>query len=477
MAVPDFNRQLQNDSETLRLILSALEQLEVRWRQAQVSVEARRRGYFTPDEDDAVRQLLLAYRNYRIALYEIIHRYESYRAIPAADDRLRGFLLGLATALTLYSYSLKMIQAYEREPLVRAKLNEPDLKFEIEAGFFEEVLRSYSSLGNYWAFIKGIWFWQSHRRMIQKIARTGEWRWIVDYIRRERVLVRKRLVNVLLCRLRYDWKTFWRTVFQPVYKTRYGMQSLIGGACAGLRTTFSYQPALTQSVFEQLRSILKTGDVLLVRAEEKLTSAMLPGFWAHAALFVGSRSDLERLGIASHKHVSRHLDDVERHSKPHGSVIEAISPRVLINSLEASLHADHVAVLRPNLPANEIGAAVAEAFGHLGKPYDFEFDFNVSTRLVCTEVIYRSYHRRGTIQFSLVKRLGRFTLTADDIAAVVLNGAASEKPAPEVSLPFSLTALFLKNGSEARLIPGNDAMEKLRLIHTGWRPGPQPKAA
>ncbi len=39
----------------------------------------RRAGAATsPQEDDAVRQMLLSYRNYRRALWEIIHRHKAY---------------------------------------------------------------------------------------------------------------------------------------------------------------------------------------------------------------------------------------------------------------------------------------------------------------------------------------------------------------------------------------------------------------
>src|ERR1043166_6087923 len=58
---------------------------------AQETVEARRRGYFTPDEDDRVRQMLLAYRSYRLGIYEIICRYFDYEQITDPTSRLRAF--------------------------------------------------------------------------------------------------------------------------------------------------------------------------------------------------------------------------------------------------------------------------------------------------------------------------------------------------------------------------------------------------
>ncbi len=475
MPEAELKLQLQRDAETLRLLCDGLTKLEGQWRQAQANVAARQRGYFTPDEDDWVRQMLLSYRNYRLALYEIILRYWNYREIPDVESRLRGFLLGLAAGLTLYAKSLKLIQAYEHEPLVRQKLNEPDAKFEIEAGFFDHVLRSYSSLRHYRELIRGIWFWQRHRRAIQKLAQGDDCRWLLEVVRAERSCIRRRLGNVLLCRLRYDWRALWQTTFQPVHRTRYGVQSLIGGACAGLRLSLNYRPALAPSVCARLVPSLQPGDVLLIRAEEKLTSALLPGFWAHAALYIGQMSDLDRLGLREHRYVGPHVKEVERQGAELGAVIEAISPRVLINRLDHSLVADHVVVLRPNLPRDGVAAAIGEAFGHVGKPYDFEFDFNVSSRIVCTELVYRSYHKRGPIHFSLIKRLGRFTLTADDIATLVLEHYAKTDSLDAV--PFKIETLVLKGADgTAQFVPPKEAIETLRRIHGGWRPS-EPVAA
>jgi len=54
-------------------------------------------------------------------------------------------------------------------------------------------------------------------------------------------------------------------------------------------------------------------------------------------------------------------------------------------------------VLRCALESKYVAHAIGEALGHLGKPYDFEFDFNQSSRIVCTGLVYRSFHKRGAI--------------------------------------------------------------------------------
>ncbi len=471
-----MERQIQIDLETLRTIVPALERLESQWHNAQLSVAARARGYFTPDEEDRVRQLLLSYRNYRFALYEIIYRGYGYPQIPDPEGRLMVFLVAFGAALIVYAKSLKLIQAYEREPLVRKKLNEPEPRFELEPEVFEELLRSYSSPGNYRGLIKGVWFWRANRRGIQKLAATApeDWKWLLALIRHEIPVVRRRLLHVLACRLRYDWRAFVTTVLRPVRTTRYSVRSQIAGACSHLRTTLHYEPALKGDVLTSLQPHLQPGDVLLIRAEQKLTSAILPGFWAHAALFVGKASDLEQLDLMGHPMVAKHRHVITQQDAGRGCVIEAISPRVQINSLETALYADHVAVLRPRLPTDALKASLIEAFHHVDKPYDFEFDFNVSTRIVCTELIYRSFHHRGPIEFVLIKRLGRYTLSGDDLMNQWLDSLNA--PYPREHVAFDLVQLALKrDAGGVEFLEPPAAVVALQKIRSGWKPATQPE--
>ena len=183
---------------------------------------------------------------------------------------------------------------------------------------------------------------------------------------------------------------------------------------------------------------------------------------------------MEALGLNTHPHVVRHWHEILETSGPMGLVIEAVAPCVQLNPLQKSLRVDHLLVLRPRLPASEIAAAIGEAIGHLGKPYDFEFDFNNSSRIVCTELVYRSYHHRGTMVFSLIKRLGRFTLTGDDIVAQALDGMGESGEAKIV--PLQPVALVLKRrDGRPHAAPPERIVPLLRRICRGWRPARQMK--
>lgn len=415
-----FDSAVAGDASALKELFAAFDRLEVAFARARDEMSPRRRGYFTPDEDDAVRNLLLTYRNLRLACYDILGRYWDFRDRAKREEPralLRGFLVGYAAGLKLYSRSLKLIAATEDDDFLRQKLNEPDARFGLEAGFFEEVLLAYTSLGNWLAMIRADWFWLAHRRKAAKLGldRDPEVGWLIPHIAADRKPLQGLFWRLVWSRLRRDWRSAWKRLFAPLDAARYGSQALMGFALSGLRLPVGDR-GLDAAVLPRVQEVLQPGDILLVRADDKVTCALLPGFWAHAALYLGSPEELRDLGCPDSVPLRKALETMAGQDSPLGWVLEAIPRGVGLNPLPVCLEADHVAVLRPHLSRESLAQAVSDALGHVGKPYDFEFDFNVSSRLVCTELIYRTFHGRGGIGFSLVKRLGRWTLTADDLA-------------------------------------------------------------
>jgi 1-acyl-sn-glycerol-3-phosphate acyltransferase len=468
----DLETQFRDDIATLRDILARLGLLEREWAEARHSIQARVRGYFTPNEDDRVRQFLFGYRSYRMVLYEIVNRYLDHDQLIESVDQLRGFMIAYAAGLTLYAKSMQFIRAYADQPLIRAKLNEPDPRSGLEAGFFDEVLWAYTSLTNYRRLAGCGRYWLAHRRELRASGLDADpaWSWLAQVIRRQRAAVQSTLWYVLRTRMRLEGRSLLRSLYRPVHRARYGLRSFVAGTLAPMRTVLRYEPALGTGVMARLAAELKLGDLLLVRSEHKLTTAILPGFWCHAAMYLGRRPDLESLGIARDEAVRPHLDELSPEGGRYGYVIEAIAPQVTISPLEKCLRADHVLVLRPNLTDTDRRAAVLESFRHLGKAYDFEFDFNVPTRVVCTELIYRCYHGRGEVAMPLIKRLGRYTLSCDDILRWLLDqvdAAGSVEAAP-----FRPVCLVLQDADRsARFVPPAAVLPALRALRDGVLPG------
>lgn len=170
---------------------------------------------------------------------------------------------------------------------------------------------------------------------------------------------------------------------------------------------------------QQLSAILQPGDIFVTRHKRALTNLFLPGFWPHAALYVGYEADRQALGIsADAKYLSYWTDN--------NCTFEALKDGVRFRALKETLNVDAFVVLRPNLSQASITQALNRVVPHAGKGYNFDFDFFRSDQLVCTELIYRAYDGINDIQIPLVERMGRKTFSAEDLLDLVLDTSWGE---------------------------------------------------
>jgi hypothetical protein len=156
-----------------------------------------------------------------------------------------------------------------------------------------------------------------------------------------------------------------------------------------------------------LKTKLEPGDIILERRNWYLSNIGLPGFWPHAALYVGSQAQvLSQLGentevkaalgslgeYLGRRHPKAWASLTQRdHSGHELCVVEAISEGVCSASIEHSCAADYVAVLRPRFSALDKARAIDRALGYWGRPYDFNFDFATDDQVVCSELVMKAY--------------------------------------------------------------------------------------
>ena len=228
---------------------------------------------------------------------------------------------------------------------------------------------------------------------------------------------------------------------------------------------------------------LAPGDILLERREWYVSNVGLPGFWPHGALYIGTASERESYfndaevvaWVRSQGEASGVFDALLRRDYPTAyrisitpqahhalpRVLEAISEGVSFTTIEHSLDADSVAVLRPRLSKLEKAIALHRAFVYSGRPYDFNFDFRSDASLVCTELIYKAYEpvpsSRG-LRFPLVEIAGRVATPANEIVKQfdAQYGSAAQQ---------SDLIVFLDGDEKAGLAREADVAEFLR----SWR--------
>lgn len=180
----------------------------------------------------------------------------------------------------------------------------------------------------------------------------------------------------------------------------------------------------------------RPGDIVVERRNWYLSNVGLPGFWPHAALYLGSPQELaafldgdDEVKAAYRGSFTRFLAKREarawkrftagEHGHPY-RLIEAMSEGVVFTTIEHSFSADYAAALRPRLSKLEIARAIERAFGYAGRPYDFDFDFQTDRALVCSELVYKAYEpRKGVtgLRLTLDRVLGRPTLPPNTMIA------------------------------------------------------------
>jgi Permuted papain-like amidase enzyme, YaeF/YiiX, C92 family len=183
---------------------------------------------------------------------------------------------------------------------------------------------------------------------------------------------------------------------------------------------------------EEMGKRLQPGDIIFERHEWYLSNMGLPGFWTHVALYIGTpeerRTYFKDLEVSEWvKGLGNREGDYEallrqRYPTAYGRsliqkedrrpvrILEAISEGVSFTSLEYTAASDSIAVIRPKLSKKDKAQAIMRAFHYSGRPYDFNFDFQTDSALVCSELIFKAYEpgsgMRG-ISFPVSEVMGR----------------------------------------------------------------------
>ena len=451
-----INVQVRLDLDRLKILTVRMEELTQRAAVLDEQLTQRRaadgRTLYFPKEEDQIRCVFMSYLGIRTALLRLALTYAGFEAVHEPDLKARCFTVGYAAAMTVFKTSLKFVMTYEDSPMARAKLNEAELRWDIRAGMFDQIYGSVTSSRNLDLAAEMAAYFDSRRGRWREVNiwPNEDFGWLetlidegVEYVNEHRIGRTQAWIDRLMERVKSD-----------AYTPAYAAQTMIARWIGDVRIV-EQDPLITIAQIESIESMLKPGDILLERRNWSLSNAFLPGFWPHAALYVGGIDDLRRLGIVEEDAVKEKLEEYLKPASDgrNHTVIEAVSEGVIFNSLTESMHADHIAVLRPRVSKDQIAHAIVEAFRHQGKPYDFEFDFETSDKLVCTELVYRCYD--GILNFDLITIAGRQTLPALEI----VHKFAKERLQPNPELEFVLFLDGNRDTGKARRASPDDLCE------------------
>ena len=368
------------------------------------------RGYFLPEEDDHLWSLISRYLTIRGGFWEIIedmssHFSDNIENVTTLDD-WRHFLLGYAASCQAVRMARILIDDLAKHRLVQRKINEGSPQNRIPRKVFTSIYRSLSDTDNAIKIQYMMNLVEANREFINTLSDDKYVSEIVKNLEQLESTLNPSQLSFLKLRMRYLWHALTRRFAVTKQITSFFILENAGRVIADIGIAESSR--ITAEIQAELEKILQPGDVMITRHDFVASNLFLPGYWPHAALYIGSEDERKALDIDIDKEIA------ERWS---GEVktLEAQKDGVLFRSLNETLEVDEVIILRPDLSREELAKALSRICVHEGKGYNFDFDFFRSDQLVCTEVIYRAYDGLGDIKFNLVERVGRLSLSAEDI--------------------------------------------------------------
>jgi len=367
---------------------------------------AASRGYFLPDEEELVRSRYAAYLSVRAALLESLAALGRLAGERENDwrERLPVFAAAFAAACVLMRATRFITGMAAGRPVVWKKLDEADPRTGLPRKSFTSLYRAASSAKVQARFIAAADFYFAHRGEILLLRGDPLLGPVVDLLAAEEPAIERRRRDALRRQVSYRWFSLVRRQRSAWKQVMFGFFELSGRAISELRQP-GVKPSgapkrVTAGMRAGLGGALRPGDVFVTRHDDALSNLFLPGFWPHAALYLGD----DPPDGAARPAADPHAD---------GWFLEARKDGVLFRPAAETLAVDAFVVIRPPLEAEDLAAALRRAADHAGKPFDFTFDFRSSERLACTELIYRAMHGIGPVRFRLCDVGGRLCLPAE----------------------------------------------------------------
>lgn len=381
----------------------------------------------TEEQRNAVRALWQRLQDYYIALDSIAQFHGAYSRLPGADQRAASFAVNQAAFLAQYRVAMEFIAAARHEPGLDVLLNEPMPDLGGTEGGFDRFKFRFLNVARATEYVA--------REVLRRHygAASGA---LADVLREDAAAIRR------LGGGRGEAMTL-ANAMDIVGKGGFGLWFPVQAGVAewmGDTKVYRQQRSLISAAqIAALPARLEPGDILIERREWYVSNVGLPGFWPHAALYIGAPEERARFfdtaevrdwvrgqgepsgvfeRLLARRHPQAQLAGAALHDGHPARVIEAISEGVSFTTIEHSADADSLAVLRPRLSRLEKAMALLRAYGYVGRPYDFNFDFRSDATLVCSELVYKAYEpgtaQRG-LNFPVHEILGRLASTPNDL--------------------------------------------------------------
>lgn len=201
----------------------------------------------------------------------------------------------------------------------------------------------------------------------------------------------------------------------------YEVSRAFGNTAGSMRSRNGKLKNMPEAELQGIQNKLRPLDILFEKTPFILTDKLIPGHFGHVGIWIGTKEDLIDLGIWEHPIVIPHQESIESGK----GIVEALRPGVQINDLRHFMDIDDLAIVRTQIELNkdEKAAAILRTIKQIGKDYDFNFDVETRTRIVCSELIYIAFE---DVDWETERTLGRHTISPEHVGKKVNDNGMLE---------------------------------------------------
>ncbi|MCK5707299.1 MAG: hypothetical protein KAI43_06560 [Candidatus Aureabacteria bacterium] len=384
----------------------------------------------TKDQKKVLKSTWGSVLDYIFTLGMLEEYYNDFILIENKKQNVNAFLVVYASFLSQYRFAVEFIEQAENNPGIDIVLNESIEELGLPVGTYDRFKTRFLSASKAAEFV-------TLESMYLQLDEIGDL-----FLRRaietdtQKILFMGKDTGGMLT-LKNGINLVKKIGMEACFPLQKSVTDWIGDTKIYRQGVSLITPLQVESILPRLQP----GDILLERREWYLSNVGLPGFWTHAALYVGTIE--ERKEFFRDTEVSEWVKEngiesgdfetllSQKCSKWYRlgqqptedghilRVLEAVRSGVNFTTIEHAADVDSFAVLRPRLSKKEKAIAIFRGYKYLGTPYDFYFEFLSDTTIVCTELIYKVYEPEegyNGISFPLRDVMGRLLTTANMIA-------------------------------------------------------------
>lgn len=298
----EMSKDIKSAAHTVLSLVSAFPSLQEVERVLSMVAGATARGYFTPDEDDALRDTFARYLRSRAALLETLKELRPL-AVKAqrqkTPDQPGIFIVCYAATILLMRAGQVLVNTFAENEFAANKLDEAEPRFGIARKELTRVYRSSTSARSALAFVETNIYWKKNRdKFIQQYESDSVLGPVIQLIGRNEPWVKTSADFYTENLIRYRIYSFLRRNKSGLRQITFALFKASGGIISGVRLSWSKRTKrVVPKVKKKLTNLMEPGDILVTRHDHAASNLFLPGFWPHVALYIGNSEQRSALDL------------------------------------------------------------------------------------------------------------------------------------------------------------------------------------